>query len=230
LKAKATKGKSKLDHPLSITYYRLATMTSSLPLDPASAVSSFDLEGSFIKLEPLTLAHLDGLCEVGMDAELWRWTTTSALSPDAMRSYVETALAWRAAGTAIPFATVERNSGRVIGSTRFANIDATNRRLEIGWTWVAPPWQRSAANTEAKLLMLTHAFETLQCLRVEFKTDALNERSRNALRRIGATEEGTLRKHIITESGRVRDSVYFSILDSEWPEVKLRLAQRLQGA
>jgi len=183
-----------------------------------------------VRLEPLGVGHLDGLCEVGMDDELWRWTTTSALSRDAMRKYIETALAWHAAGSAIPFATVERNSARVIGSTRFANMDRTNRRLEIGWTWVARPWQRTAANTEAKLLMLTHAFETLQCLRVEFKTDALNERSRKALRRIGAIEEGTLRKHIITESGRVRDSVYFSILDSEWPQVKLRLSQRLQSA
>jgi len=165
-----------------------------------------------------------------MDDELWRWTTTSALSRDAMRKYIETALAWHADGSAMQFATVERNSARVIGSTRFANMDRTNRRLEIGWTWVARPWQRTAANTEAKLLMLTHAFETLQCLRVEFKTDALNERSRKALRRIGAIEEGTLRKHIITESGRVRDSVYFSILDSEWPQVKLRLSQRLQSA
>lgn len=206
-------------------------MTSTWPAPGLSSIlTPVELEGTFVRLEPLGVGHLDGLCEVGMDDELWRWTTTSALSRDAMRKYIETALAWHAAGSAIPFATVERNSARVIGSTRFANMDRTNRRLEIGWTWVARPWQRTAANTEAKLLMLTHAFETLQCLRVEFKTDALNERSRKALRRIGAIEEGTLRKHIITESGRVRDSVYFSILDSEWPQVKLRLSQRLQSA
>ncbi|MGI9078476.1 MAG: GNAT family N-acetyltransferase [Gemmatimonadaceae bacterium] len=193
-----------------------------------SAASPVVLEGMFVRLEPLGVAHLEGLCKVGMDEELWRWTTASVLSRDAMRRYIETALAWQAAGTATPFATIERKSASVLGSTRFANIDPANRRLEIGWTWVARPWQRTAVNTEAKLLMLTHAFEVLQCLRVEFKTDALNERSRAALRRIGATEEGTLRKHLITESGRVRDSVYFSILDSEWPAVKARLAQRLQ--
>ena len=205
-------------------------MTASFPpVDSASKVGPTDLEGNFVRLEALEITHLDGLCEVGLDDELWRWTTTKALTRDDMRRYVETALEWRAAGTAIPFATVERKSARVIGSTRFANMDRANRRLEIGWTWVARPWQRTAANTEAKLLMLTHAFETLNCLRVEFKTDALNERSRKALGRIGATEEGTLRKHLITESGRVRDSVYFSILDSEWPEVKLRLAKRLRG-
>ena len=204
-------------------------MTASFPpVDSASKVGPTDLEGNFVRLEALGITHLDGLCEVGLDDELWRWTTTKALTRDDMRRYVETALEWRAAGTAIPFATVERKSARVIGSTRFANMDRANRRLEIGWTWVARPWQRTAANTEAKLLMLTHAFETLNCLRVEFKTDALNERSRKALGRIGATEEGTLRKHLITESGRVRDSVYFSILDSEWPEVKLRLAKRLR--
>ncbi|MBC7789119.1 MAG: GNAT family N-acetyltransferase [Anaerolineae bacterium] len=193
-------------------------------------VGSVELEGTFVKLEPLGLAHLDGLCEVGLDDDLWRWTTTSALTRDAMRRYIEIALTWQAAGTAIPFATVERKTARVIGSTRFANIDAANRKLEIGWTWVARPWQRTAVNTEAKLLMLTHAFEKLDCLRVEFKTDALNERSRRALRRIGATEEGTLRKHLITESGRERDSVYFSILDSEWSVVKARLVERLQNS
>ena len=125
------------------------------------------------------------------------------------------------------FATVERGSVRVIGSTRYMNIDRVNRRVEIGSTWIAPAWQRTAVNTEAKYLMLRHAFEVWNCFRVELKTDALNLKSRNAILRIGAKEEGTLRRHVITWTGRVRDSVYFSILDSEWPEVKEKLEAML---
>jgi RimJ/RimL family protein N-acetyltransferase len=144
-----------------------------------------------------------------------------------MAAYIQTALDAQAAGSALPFATVHVPSGQVIGSTRYMNIDRTNRRLEIGATWIAAPWRRTAINTEAKYLMLRHAFETLGCIRVELKTDALNQRSRDAIRRIGATEEGTLRQHVITWSGRFRDSVYFSILDSEWPRVKQDLEQKL---
>lgn len=144
-----------------------------------------------------------------------------------MRDYIGSALVAQAAGTAMPFATVERASGRVVGSTRFMNIDVANRRVEIGATWIAKPWQRSAINTEAKYLMLRHAFETLKCIRVELKTDALNQRSRQAILRIGAREEGVLRQHMVTWSGRLRDSVYFSILDSEWAGVKADLEARL---
>jgi RimJ/RimL family protein N-acetyltransferase len=122
---------------------------------------------------------------------------------------------------------VERVSGQLIGSTRFMNIDQPNRRVEIGSTWIAPAWQRTAINTEAKYLMLRHAFEQWNCIRVELKTDALNQKSRNAILRIGAKEEGTLRRHLVTWTGRVRDTVYFSILDSEWPEVKARLEAKL---
>jgi RimJ/RimL family protein N-acetyltransferase len=187
------------------------------------------LEGTHVRLEPLRLDHVDALCEVGLDAEIWRWTTSHAADRDQMRDYVETALRWQAEGTAVPFATVDLASGTVAGSTRFANIDRPNRRVEIGWTWLGRPFQRTACNTEAKYLMLRHAFESWRCLRVEFKTDALNERSRAALLRIGAREEGTLRKHMITASGRVRDSAYYSILDEEWPAVKSRLEERLRG-
>jgi RimJ/RimL family protein N-acetyltransferase len=122
---------------------------------------------------------------------------------------------------------VERQRGLVVGSTRFGNIDLANRRLEIGWSWIAPPWQRSAINTEAKYLMLRHAFERLGCMRVEFKTDVLNIRSRQALLRIGAKEEGILRQHMITSSGRLRDTVYYSILDHEWPAIKGELERKL---
>jgi len=187
------------------------------------------LRGAHVILEPLAMDHLDGLCEVGLNPELWRWTTNSVRSRDDLRLYLETALREEAAGTALPFATIDTVSRQAIGSTRFANIDPANRRVEIGWTWIGVPWQRTPANTEAKYLMLRHAFETLGCIRVEFKTDSLNERSRNALVRIGAREEGTFRNHMIVHDGRYRHSVYFSVIDSEWPEVKEILEQKLSG-
>jgi N-acetyltransferase len=185
------------------------------------------LEGKFIRLEPLSLEHHAGLCEVGLDEELWRWTTQPVRTPEEMRAYVQTALDEQARGAALPFATIEKASGRVIGSTRYGNIDRANRRVEIGWTWLGLKWQRTAANTEAKYLMFRHAFETWECIRVEFKTDSLNEKSRAALLRIGAKEEGIFRNHMITSTGRFRHSVYFSIINSEWPAVKARLEEKL---
>ncbi|MFN2432651.1 MAG: GNAT family N-acetyltransferase [Gemmatimonadota bacterium] len=181
-----------------------------------------------MRLVPLSLDHLDELCEVGLDEELWRWTLSRVRTREEMRSYVEAALEAQHAGTALAFAIVDAASGRVAGSTRYAALEPTHRRLEIGWTWLGRPWQRSALNTEAKLLLLRHAFEALSCVRVEFKTDALNERSRLALLRIGAVEEGTLRAHLMTAGGRLRDSVYYSILASEWPAVAARLELRLE--
>jgi RimJ/RimL family protein N-acetyltransferase len=141
--------------------------------------------------------------------------------------FVDKALIEQERGESIVFATVEARSGRLIGSTRFMNIDRANRRVEIGSTWIATPWRRSGVNTEAKYLMLFHAFEVWKCCRVELKTDALNQRSRNAILRIGAKEEGTLRQHWQTWTGRIRDTVYFSILDDEWPMVKASLQARL---
>jgi len=181
------------------------------------------LEGRVVRLEPLSLDHLDGLIAVGLEPELWRLTMSRGRTPEEMREYVEQALAEQRAGSAVPFATVEHASGRVIGSTRFGNIAPSHRRVEIGWTWVAPAWQRTAVNTEAKYLMLRHAFEEWGCIRVEIKTSALNERSRRAILRIGAIEEGTLRQHLITPDGTFRDTVYFSVIDREWPAVKTRL-------
>ena len=186
------------------------------------------LEGRSVRLEPLAASHHAALCEVGLDPELWRLVPYRVSTPEEMRGYTSSALEAQAAGTAIPFATIERASGRVVGSTRFMNIDAGNRRVEIGATWLAEPWQRTAINTEAKYLMLRHAFETLGCIRVELKTDALNQRSRQAMLRIGAREEGTFRQHMVTWNGRLRDTVYFSILDSEWPVVKANLEAKLR--
>ena len=191
------------------------------------ALTPVTLEGRHVRLEPLAQTHHPALCAIGLDPELWELIPYRVTTPEDMAAYIQTALDHQAAGSALPFATVHAPTRQVIGSTRYMNIDLANRRVEIGATWIAAPWRRTAVNTEAKYLMLRHAFETLGCIRVELKTDALNQRSRNAIRRIGATEEGTLRQHMMTWSGRLRDSVYFSVLDSEWPRVKRDLEQKL---
>lgn len=185
------------------------------------------LEGRHVRLEPLTLDHLPDLEAIGLDPDIWRWMADKVGDPGELRRYVEQALAERERGSAMPFAIVERASGRAIGSTRYGSVTLEHRRVEIGWTWVGAPWQRSAVNTEAKLLLLTHAFETLGCLRVEFKTDVLNAQSRAALVRIGAREEGIMRSHMVCGDGRIRDSVYYSILASEWPGVRADLEGKL---
>jgi len=186
-------------------------------------VTPVTLEGRQVRLEPLAKAHLAGLAQVGLDEELWRWIPTPVKTAEEMAGYMETALQEQERGVALPFAILEKATGRAIGSTRYGNIDRTHHRVEIGWTWVAREWQRTAMNTEAKYLLLKHAFETLGCMRVELKTDSLNERSRAAILRLGAREEGIFRNHMITASGRIRHTVYFSIIDSEWPAVKVRL-------
>jgi N-acetyltransferase len=189
------------------------------------------LEGSVVRLEPIRPEHAELFWNVAKDSvdEIFQWIPYRMKSQEDFQQAVEKALAEQERGESVAFATVERISGEVIGSTRFMNLDRVNRRVEIGSTWIASAWQRTAVNTEAKYLMLRHAFEVWQCIRVELKTDALNERSRNAILRIGAKEEGTLRRHVITWTGRVRDSVYFSILDNEWPEAKAKLETRCQG-
>jgi len=190
-------------------------------------VAPVTLEGRHVRLEPLSHGHAEGLAEVGLAEELWRWIPTPVRSKEEMVEYLAAALDEQRRGISLPFATIEKTGGRPIGSTRFANIDCIHHRVEIGWTWIAPNWQRTAVNTEAKFLMLRHAFETLKCIRVELKTDSLNEKSRAAIQRIGAKEEGTFRNHMITASGRLRHSVYFSIIDSEWPAAKTALQQKL---
>jgi len=193
-------------------------------------IAPIALEGEHIRMEPLQKNHLAGLAAVGLDPELWRWIPTPVRTIEEMADYIETALREQEQGASLPFALVERQTGRPIGSTRYGNIGRTHRRVEIGWTWVAREWQRTVINTEAKYLLLKHAFETLGCIRVELKTDSLNERSRAAILRIGAREEGTFRNHMITASGRIRHTVYFSIVDSEWPAVKARLKTALNSA
>jgi len=192
-------------------------------------VSPVTLEGAHVRLEPLAKSHLAGLAQVGLDEELWRWIPMAVRTVEEMAAYIETALQEQERGVSLPFALIEKATGRAIGSTRYGNIDRTHHRVEIGWTWVARDWQRTAVNAEAKYLLLEHAFETLGCIRVELKTDSLNEKSRAAILRIGAKEEGLFRNHMITASGRIRHTVYFSLVDSEWPAVKARLESMLNS-
>jgi RimJ/RimL family protein N-acetyltransferase len=198
---------------------------------PLQIETPVTLSGSVVRLEPIRREHQQLFWDVAKDdvEEVFRWIPYAMKTPEDFRRLVDKAFAEQDRGESVVFATVERSSGRVVGSTRFMNIDRGNRRVEIGSTWIAPAWQRTAVNTEAKYLMLRHAFEAWGCIRVELKTDALNQKSRNAILRIGAKEEGTLRRHLVTWTGRVRDTVYFSILDDEWPEAKRRLQGLLEG-
>lgn len=201
----------------------------SVAIAPLNIVVPVTLEGSVVRLEPLRREHAELFWEVAKNdlEDIFRWIPYPMKRPEDFRTLIDKAFAEQERGESVVFATVERDSGRTIGSTRFMNIDRANRRVEIGSTWIAPAWQRSAVNTEAKYLMLRHSFEVWACMRVELKTDALNQKSRNAILRIGAKEEGTLRRHLLTWTGRVRDTVYFSILDSEWPGVKAALESKL---
>jgi N-acetyltransferase len=186
------------------------------------------LEGEYVRLEPMSPAHLAGLTEAGRDPRIWTWMPTDGSSPDGMRALVEAALAARDARAQVPFVTIERPGGRVVGSSRYLAVTPDDLRLEIGWTWLDPAFQRTAVNSEAKLLMLGHAFDDLGCRRVELKTDALNEPSRTAILGIGATFEGIFRKHMLMPRGRARDSAYYSIVDDEWPAIRVRLQARLE--
>ena len=181
------------------------------------------LAGQAVRLEPLTINHAEALFEAASAPGLWEWTTSAVRSLSDMRNYIGAALEEAVAQRAVPFVTQMQRTGQVIGSTRFANIAPEHKRVEIGWTFVTPAWQRTAVNTEAKYLMFRHAFEVWGCVRVELKTNARNERSRAAILRVGATEEGTLRRHMINDDGSHRDTVYFSVIDEEWPRVKGRL-------
>ena len=190
---------------------------------------SSTLAGSFVRLDPLRREHAGLFWAAAKDSldEIFRWIPYAMKSEADFEQLVTQAFAEQERGVSVVFATVACQSGEVVGSTRFMNIDRANRHVEIGSTWIVPAWQRTAVNSEAKYLMLRHAFEDWNCLRVEFKTDALNERSRTAILRLGAQQEGIFRKHMLTYTGRIRDSVYFSIVDTEWPAVKTRLEATL---
>jgi RimJ/RimL family protein N-acetyltransferase len=196
-------------------------------MDVCQRVEPVILEGRKVRLEPLALEHVPRLAEVALDPAIWQWTIARPTDEAGLRAWAEAALASRAAGSEFPFVTLEASTGRPIGSSRFMNIALEHRRVEIGWTWVAPAWQRTGANREAKLLMLGHAFDTLGCRRVEFKTDSLNEPSRTALLGIGAQFEGIFRNHMVMPDGRMRHSAYYSVIDEEWPAVRAGLERSL---
>jgi len=196
-------------------------MTAVEPLAPVTLV------GQRVRLEPLELDHVARLAEVALDPSLWQWTLARPTTEADLREWAAATIANRAAGTEFAFATIEARTGRPIGSSRYLNIVLEHRRLEIGWTWVAKPWQRTGANREAKLLMLGHAFDTLGCRRVEFKTDSLNEPSRTALLGIGVQFEGIFRNHMVMPDGRMRHSAYYSVIDDEWPSVRAGLERSL---
>jgi N-acetyltransferase len=185
------------------------------------------LVGPRVRLELLSQSHCDALSEAGAEPAIWRWLPTEHHAPGTMRSFIDDAVALHTRRAVVPFATIDLASGSAVGSTRFHYIDPVQRRLEIGVTWIAPAFQRSHVNTEAKFLQLWYAFEVLDCRRVEFKADSENTKSRRSIARLGAKEEGLFRKHMIYPDGRNRDSVYFSIIDDEWPHSKALLEARL---
>ncbi len=191
-------------------------------------LSPVALKGQHVRLEPLAIDHHDRLVEAATDGSLWELRVTTVPTPEAMHAFIEVTLLAREHGQEMPFVIVHKPSGRVVGMSRFLDIDPAHRKVEIGGTWLAASWQRSAVNTEAKLLLLRHAFEVWHCIRVAFVTDVLNDRSRAALLRIGAKEEGVLRNHMVMRDGRHRDSVCFSIIEPEWPAVKAALQAKLE--
>jgi len=195
--------------------------------DPQSAMKP-TLRGERLTLVPLEKQHRDVLLAAAADGNLWDLKVTAVPNAETIDTYIETAIAGREAGTIIPFVTVAGD--QIVGSTRFWKLDRVNRNVEIGHTWIGASWQRSFVNTEAKFLMLEYAFEVLDCIRVQFTTDELNERSRRAIVRLGAVEEGIIRNERIMPDGRKRNSVRFSIIDTEWPQVKDQLKARLASA
>ena len=190
-------------------------------------VSPIVIEGQHVRLEPLTHAHTESLIAAAGDGELWKSDVTVVPSADTIDKYIEDALRGLERGTELPFAIVIKATGDVIGTTRFYEIMPADRRVAIGYTWLARSAQRTPVNTETKLLLLQHAFDYWKCVRVEFITDVLNEQSRAAILRLGAKQEGILRNHMIMPSGRIRDSVFFSVIAEEWPEVRANLEAKL---
>jgi N-acetyltransferase len=183
--------------------------------------------GARVALEPLSLCRLDDLAVAGANSAIWRWLPSAHYQPGTMRAFIDSAMAAQQNRKALPFATIDLASQKAVGSTRFHHIVPEHRRLEVGVTWIGTAYQRSHVNTEAKLLQLWYAFEVLQYRRIELKADVENVKSRAAIARLGATEEGVFRKHMLYADGRNRDNVYFSIIDDDWPAVRVRLESRL---
>ncbi len=190
-------------------------------------MTDITLTGTTVELQPLQREYSAALLHAAADGQLWNLKVTNVPGPDTVEQYIDVALAGRDAGTVMPFTIVRRDTGQVVGSTRLWKVDRVNRKLEIGHTWLSESMQKSGINTQAKLLLLTYAFEVMNCVRVQFTTDELNEKSRAAILRIGATQEGIVRHERIMPDGRKRNSVRFSIIDSEWPQVKAMLQKKL---
>jgi len=206
--------------------YSYIGMSAILPL--VTNWQATVLEGELVRLEPLSPKHEDGLWEASRDPRTWRWLSiVQPQTREELCRYLESALGNAAAGIELPFVTVRRADGRLVGSTRFLALRPEHRSLEIGWTWLAPEAWRSGVNVEAKLLMLEDAFERLGCRRIELKTDALNERSRQALEALPARFEGIHRKHMLVRRGENRDTAWYNIVDEEWPAVRENLRARL---
>lgn len=193
-------------------------------------LKDIELESRNVKLIPLTEQHAGALVEAATDGELWKLWYTSVPDAGGVDAYISEALEQKAKGRALPFVVIDRSSGKVIGSTRFCNADPVNQRVEIGYTWYSKRYQRTACNTECKLLLLTHAFETLEAIAVELRTHWHNQASRTAIARLGAKQDGVLRNHQKLANGGYRDTVVFSIINIEWPSVKEGLAFRLSGS
>ena len=191
-------------------------------------VEPVTLEGRHVRIEPLAYEHADGVRAAASDGELWRLWYTSVPAPDKTKEWIDIALDVRERLGGMPFVVREKPSGDIVGATRYFNVDAANRRLEIGHTWYAKRVQRTAVNTECKILLLTHAFEALGCIAVEFRTSSFNFQSREAIARLGAKQDGILRSHQILPDGTLRDTVVFSIIAPEWPAVKRHLVFRLE--
>jgi RimJ/RimL family protein N-acetyltransferase len=198
--------------------------------EPTLNIHPITLEGAHVRLEPLSREHLDGIVAAGSYPEIWTWISVRPEGRDGFVRHIDVALEAQSAGTELPFTTFDRASGKVVGGTRYLNISPRDRRLEIGWTWITPAHQRSVVNTEAKYLQLRHCFEELGCRRVELKTDSRNEKSRNAMLRIGAHFEGIARKQMLTFDGNNRDNAWFAFTDDDWPGVKGRLEEMLARA
>ena len=192
-------------------------------------ISPVILDGQHVRLDPLAPAHEESLIAAAADGELWNSTVTIVPTRATMANYIAIALDAQAQRRELPFVIIRKSSGQVVGTTRFYNIEPQDRHADIGYTWLAANAQRTAVNTEAKLLMLTHAFESWRCIRVALITDVLNQQSRAAILRLGAKEEGVLRQHIVMPNGRYRDSVLYSIIESEWSSVKEKLRERLSS-
>jgi RimJ/RimL family protein N-acetyltransferase len=206
----------------------------AVPADPGEKMSTdlwrtpVTITGRIVRLEPLSEEHIPGLTEAGKDENIWKFMLYGDLTqPENMAAWVRDILGRQASGTDLPFTVIHLPSGRVAGATRFMEMRPAHKGLEIGGTWYAPDFQRTGVNTECKYLMFKYAFETMGCIRVQFKVDARNERSIRAIERLGAVREGQLRNHMILQDGRIRDSVYFSILNKEWPGVKKKLEGKL---